>query len=925
MLDASSTLLALTSRTYFDVMRLHSMTEWWHWMVLIAVAAAITSLLITVYRRDAVELPKGAGVLLITLRLIAFLGLLIFFMDIEKRTERKLVKPSRVSMLIDTSQSMGLSDSVTQASTTPQSRLARFVEELSQGELLRELRKKHDVTVYRFARNAVPEMVATFSKTSEGTVSQKIDAPSVATAASFREARRLYILAAIIFALAGVALLAHIFLGRLLKGAEGESWGLLAAGLLLIVAVVVTAVTNLRHPTLAITAVMKGDANAALSETQTNQPSDEDSSEEDIQDPDIDWAQQLVARGTETRVGDAIQWVVERERGGPLAGVILVTDGRSNAGIEPELAAAQAKEALIPVFPIGAGSEKTPKSVRVLDLEAPPRVFPGDNFTMTAYVQAEGLEGRSVKIELVSSDTSVDNDVEAIEREQRLTLGPDGQITPVKFELTPDQIGQRRWVFRIQAPREDLDAADNEKSANVEVVERKNQVLLLAGGPTREYRFLRNLLYRDKDTTLHVLLQSSSPGAAQEANELLSEFPDSRESMFEYDCVVAFDPDWRKLTTEQIELLDQWVAEKAGGLIVVAGPVFTPQWTRSRQDAAKLSVIKGLYPVAFYERSSAGVFLGRYSADTAWPLKFTDEGESARFLALGDTSAESQQAWSDFDGVYGFQAVKDLKRGARVYAYFSDPQAAVDDDLPVFMAGQFYGAGRVFFLGSGELWRLRAVDDSYFERLYTNLIRYVSQGRLLRDSIHGILLVDKERCSLGDSVTVRATLSDSQYRPLTVPSVTATILHESGLREPLIMRQVTNSEREGMYSGQFTTVRQGDYRIVLPVPDIENEMLTREVRVRLPALEIERPQRNDALLSQIAKVTDGAYFVSLDAAKGQRGTAPLTNRIAAKDQETYLPGTPDRGFERRLMTWLLTIICGALSLEWLIRRLNKLA
>jgi hypothetical protein len=128
-----------------------------------------------------------------------------------------------------------------------------------------------------------------------------------------------------------------------------------------------------------------------------------------------------------------------------------------------------------------------------------------------------------------------------------------------------------------------------------------------------------------------------------------------------------------------------------------------------------------------------------------------------------------------------------------------------------------------------------------------------------------------------------------------------------------------------MYSGQFTTVRQGDYRIVLPVPDIEDEMLTREVRVRLPAREIERPQRNDALLSEIAKTTNGTYFVSLDAAKGQGGTAPLTNRIAAKDQETYLPGTPDRRFERLLMSWLLAIICGALSLEWLIRRLHKLA
>jgi hypothetical protein len=37
-------------------------------------------------------------------------------------------------------------------------------------------------------------------------------------------------------------------------------------------------------------------------------------------------------------------------------------------------------------------------------------------------------------------------------------------------------------------------------------------------------------------------------------------------------------------------------------------------------------------------------------------------------------------------------------------------------------------------MGSGELWRLRGIDVGYFERLYTQLVRHVSQGRLLRGS-----------------------------------------------------------------------------------------------------------------------------------------------------------------------------------------------
>ena len=150
-------------------------------------------------------------------------------------------------------------------------------------------------------------------------------------------------------------------------------------------------------------------------------------------------------------------------------------------------------------------------------------------------------------------------------------------------------------------------------------------------------------------------------------------------------------------------------------------------------------------------------------------------------------------------------------------------------------------------------------------------------------------------------------------------------MHEGGTREVLKFRRLPNAEREGMYSGQFTTARQGDYRIDLPIPDSNDELLTRSVKVRLPAREIEQPQRNDALLSALASQTDGQYYVGIASALGQRQTAALHAQIRSKDQVTYLPGTPDNRFDSQLMGWLLTLVCGCLSLEWLIRRIYKLA
>ena len=223
---------------------------------------------------------------------------------------------------------------------------------------------------------------------------------------------------------------------------------------------------------------------------------------------------------------------------------------------------------------------------------------------------------------------------------------------------------------------------------------------------------------------------------------------------------------------------------------------------------------------------------------------------------------------------------------------------------------------------------MRAVDVGYFERYYTKLVRWVSQGRLLRDSNRGVLLVDKERALLGDQVAVRAHLTDPQFNPLTLEEVQAVLVQPDNVRKPLVLRKIKDAAREGMYAGLVTTSMEGDYRLELPVPQSpDDELLTREIRVRVPDREIEHPQRNDALLKTIADRTKGEYYVGLNAAlgRGPEARPPLATVITPRDQETFLSGSRDQTFERLLAGWLMTLVCGVLFLEWTIRRLHKLA
>jgi hypothetical protein len=326
-----------------------------------------------------------------------------------------------------------------------------------------------------------------------------------------------------------------------------------------------------------------------------------------------------------------------------------------------------------------------------------------------------------------------------------------------------------------------------------------------------------------------------------------------------------------------------------------------------------------LYPVEFYQRV-AMLDDARFGAKEPWPIDLTREGLDAEFLWLDDTSARSRLAWAGFRGVYGFYATRGPKPGATVYGRYSDPRAGGATGQPVYLAGQFFGSGRVFYLASGEMWRLRAVDDAYFEQWYTKLLRHVSQGRLLRGSSRGALLVEQDRYLLGNTVAVRAQLTNVRLEPLDTPAVSLDVIQPDGKTQTV--RLAADPTRAGMYAGQFTALEEGAYRLELLVPQSNDERLSRRIQVRVPDLERENPRRNDSLLYELANGTGGRYYVGLDAAFGAQGTPPLVGQLKDRSRTTVLSGAPEPLWDK---AWVMLLLCGVLCSEWLVRRLLRLA
>jgi len=869
-------------RTTFEWGRIQANSDW---ILPLAAAVVLMMLVHWIYRHDAVELPRVLGVMLTVCRWLVFIGLLALWLRPQWRTEQEQIIPSRALLLVDTSMSMGIQDESPAGSSGPGSaaasgsRMDQVRAALEQSPLIGLLRRAHEVQVWQFDDQLHRDRVVSLARRPAGDNSAA-DSPDAEKPQE--------------------------------RAADSASGSAASDG--------AAAASARGNPAEDDPADATGLGSAETDEANKEQA--------------VRWDEVLKLSGQETRLGQALRNLLEQEAGQPVSGVILLSDGGQNAGLSPEAALEIARQRGIPIFTIGLGSERLPPSLRVSAFDPPPRAFPGDPYTATGVIQAWGMAGYVVQVRLLSRDAEAnapaDRGTGRVIDTTQVTLGADGEEVPVRFEVTPDQLGRQTLCLRVVSPESDRRKDDDFVEADIEIVDRKTRVLLFAGGPVREYQFLRNLLYRDRSITVDVLLQTARPGISQESDHLLDEFPATREAMYEYDCLVAFDPDWRALRADQIDVLESWVAEQGGGVILVAGPVYMGDpvqgWIRDRGTEGRnpaLAKVRALYPVEF-QRRYAVLEESMYASEEPWPLEFSREGLEAEFILPADSPSEGRQVWAGFEGVYSFFPVRGPKQGATVLARFSDPRTARDGQLPVYMAWQFYGSGRTFYLGSGEMWRLRAMDESYFEKFYTKLIRHISKGRLLRGSSRGMLLVGQERYWVGNTVEVEAfRLTNAQLEPLAEPNVMLQVIRPDQSVQTVSLH--ADPTRQGCYLGQFAVLQEGDYRLELVLPGAEENRLVQRIRVSIPDLEREKPQRNDALLSMIARATGGQYEVGVEGLLDETSVRRLASQLKDRTRTVVHTGTPSPLWEETWRRWLMYVLCGVLCLEWLVRRLAKLA
>ncbi|MGV2338842.1 MAG UNVERIFIED_CONTAM: VWA domain-containing protein [Planctomycetaceae bacterium] len=116
------------------------------------------------------------------------------------------------------------------------------------------------------------------------------------------------------------------------------------------------------------------------------------------------WQQLLQPRGIETRMGESVYQIVGQMAGRTLAGVVVVSDGRSNAGLDVEPARLRAERSGTRLLSVGVGDLRPQLNLRLAGMQSPEDVHQGDPFDLQVSVQGSAAAGQTAVAAPVPAD-----------------------------------------------------------------------------------------------------------------------------------------------------------------------------------------------------------------------------------------------------------------------------------------------------------------------------------------------------------------------------------------------------------------------------------------------------------------------------------------------------------------------------------------
>ncbi len=595
-----------------------------------------------------------------------------------------------------------------------------------------------------------------------------------------------------------------------------------------------------------------------------------------------------------TRLGGALAAALESARGGPIGGIVLLTDGRTTDTIPPAVLRRLEGER-VPVFGVPLGSPDPVRSVAIDQTESPGVAFAEDAVPVRARIVWSGAAPDALRARLVDRASGAVLDERPVDTDASDDSGPGAWVT---LTTTPDRAGTQDLEVVLVGVTDDTDESDNAARVPIEVVDRPIRVLYIDGHPRWEHRYVKNLLIRERSIDSSVLLLASGRRYAQEGDTIIARLPVSPEEWAEFDVVILGDLSPDLFGGEQLAQLTEHIAQRGAGLLWIGGAGATPDaWHES--PAADLLPVR---PGTLAAWAEPVTMISTPEADRLGVLRTDDAGRG-----WNERLSDPDAGWTLLRWAQRLETAQ-LKPGVSVLAEATGAQTG--QTAPVVVTMRF-GSGRTAYVGTDEIWRWRyGRGETIPERFWIPIVRMLARGRVAASLGPGVLSVTPERPEPGTPALIELEVFDQAVIDRLPERVTARVIRADG-REASVTLRGEGTTR----SGVWTPDSPGSVRVELGAGTPELVGLSARALVVEPGDERRNLDADHELLADLSQRT-GGRLVAWDETDRLAEWVPNRSRIHA--------GTPI--VETLWDRWAVLIaLIGLLSLEWVGRRLARLA
>lgn len=509
-------------------------------------------------------------------------------------------------------------------------------------------------------------------------------------------------------------------------------------------------------------------------------------------------------RDDETRIGAALREVIDADAAGRVGAIVVVSDGAESDPLEP----AREVEALggVRVHAVHVGAEDTLRDDGLASLRADALGFLRSPAEVKVTVRTSGLGARTLPVTLFEGNEVVHEEIVELD---------EGEAREVVLPFVPRRLG--RAVYRVVIPTDDEDdvPANNERAFLLQVQRDRLRVLLVAGHPTWDVRFLRSFLERDPSIDLisFFILRTTSDLTMAPPDQLaLIPFPTDelfREHLGSFDVVVFQDFDYAPYGMASYLPRIRSYVERGGSFAMIGGEKSFASGGYAGTPIADVLPVE-LPRVAAPEPGldERLVVLGEFAPRIEGEYVFHP------LVALGADPDASREAWSRLAALEGANRLDGAREGASVLLTHPRARTRRGQPLPILATGEF-GEGRVMALASDTSWKWglpsggRSGDASAHERFWDRSLRWLARDPTLEPA-H--VTTDRERYGPEAVIRVRAELRDDRYRPLALQPVVIALEDASGaVRDQARLVLDASGHGEVELTGPDTS---GAYRVV---------------------------------------------------------------------------------------------------------------